>query len=258
MARAQKRIKARRRVRALAIADRACAAPARQGRPRARRRPRSKPRTQARPGLDPPRLERRSGGAHRCFMLASFDGDEAAFAERLDALLPNRRRRRADRLLRGLPLYPAPDLLVAAPAKACAPPCSRCSRRWPTAIPTRRERSTRKQWNQMVVKALFIGSRLAPIQGLDARRNPTLAAHADRLRARALGGRTRRLARAVALRRPLRRAGRQLADLARCCARAATSSARPRRSRSPNAAPATRATPRRRPRCARGIRARRG
>jgi hypothetical protein len=30
-------------------------------------------------------------------------------------------------------------------------------------------------WNQMVLKALFIGSRLAPIQGLDRRANPTLA-----------------------------------------------------------------------------------
>src|SRR5690606_24900169 len=41
--------------------------------------------------------------------------------------------------------------------------------------PYPREQFSEAQWNQMVVKALFIESRLWPIQGLDARRNPELA-----------------------------------------------------------------------------------
>jgi hypothetical protein len=36
------------------------------------------------------------------------------------------------------------------------------------------ERFDENAWNQMVLKALFIGSALAPIQGLDRRANPTL------------------------------------------------------------------------------------
>ena len=55
--------------------------------------------------------------------------------------------------------------------------------------PFPRDHFSEAQWNQMVVKTLFIGSRLAPIQGLDERRNADLAIHAHRLRARALGGR---------------------------------------------------------------------
>ncbi len=47
-------------------------------------------------------------------------------------------------------------------------------------------------WNQMVLKALFVGSRLAPIVGLDAPRQCRSGAHARRLCARALVGRPRR------------------------------------------------------------------
>jgi hypothetical protein len=41
--------------------------------------------------------------------------------------------------------------------------------------PFPRERFDENRWNHMVLKALFIGSRLAPIQGLDERANPALA-----------------------------------------------------------------------------------
>jgi hypothetical protein len=37
------------------------------------------------------------------------------------------------------------------------------------------ERFPEATWNQMVLKALFVGSALAPIQGLEERQNPTLA-----------------------------------------------------------------------------------
>ena len=41
--------------------------------------------------------------------------------------------------------------------------------------PYPREIFDESAWNQMVLKALFIGSELAPIQGLDERANPDLA-----------------------------------------------------------------------------------
>ena len=43
------------------------------------------------------------------------------------------------------------------------------------ASPYPAEHFSEAMWNQMVVKALFIGSTLAPIQGLDQRRNADLA-----------------------------------------------------------------------------------
>ena len=42
--------------------------------------------------------------------------------------------------------------------------------------PFPRERFDENRWNQVVLKALFIGSTLHPIQGLDERANPALAA----------------------------------------------------------------------------------
>jgi hypothetical protein len=41
--------------------------------------------------------------------------------------------------------------------------------------PFPKEQFSEDRWNHMVLKALFIGSTLAPIQGLDERANPTLA-----------------------------------------------------------------------------------
>ena len=43
------------------------------------------------------------------------------------------------------------------------------------ANPYPAEQFSETQWNQMVLKALFVGSTLAPIQGLDERRNADLA-----------------------------------------------------------------------------------
>ncbi len=37
------------------------------------------------------------------------------------------------------------------------------------------ERFAENRWNHMVLKAIFVGSPLHPIQGLDARANPPLA-----------------------------------------------------------------------------------
>lgn len=127
-----------------------------------------------RPGLDP------SGWsvdqtARILFLLASFDGDEAAFATRLDTLLTRGEVGEHIALLRGLPLYPAPERLVARAGEGVRSAVQPVFEAVAHANPFPREAFSETQWNHMVLKALFIGSRLSPIQGLDERRNPDLA-----------------------------------------------------------------------------------
>lgn len=109
------------------------------------------------------------------FLLASYDEDGEAFAARLDRLLTHGEVGEHIALLRGLPLYPAPDLLVARAGEGVRSAVQPVFEAVAHANPYPREAFSETQWNHMVLKALFIGSRLAPIQGLDARRNPDLA-----------------------------------------------------------------------------------
>jgi hypothetical protein len=109
------------------------------------------------------------------FVLASFDGDEAAFAARFDNLMTKGEVGEHIALLRGLPLYPAPKRLLARAAEGVRSAMQPVFEAVAHANPFPREEFSETQWNQMVVKALFIGSRLAPILGLDERRNPDLA-----------------------------------------------------------------------------------
>jgi hypothetical protein len=126
------------------------------------------------PGLD-------TGGwsvdqaARILFALASYDGDELAFLRALEALMRSGEIGEHVALLRGLPLYPAPERLVPLAGEgvrsAVQPVFEAVAHRSP--YPCRH--FSEAMWNQMAVKALFIGSRLAPMQGLDDRRNSELA-----------------------------------------------------------------------------------
>jgi hypothetical protein len=130
--------------------------------------------TKLRPGLDP------SGwsvdqAARILFVLASFDGDEAGFTDRLDKLFIGGEIGEHMALFRGLPLYPAQELLVARAAEGIRSAVQPVFEAVAHANPYPFERFSETQWNHMVLKALFIGSTLDPIQGLDERRNPDLA-----------------------------------------------------------------------------------
>jgi hypothetical protein len=107
--------------------------------------------------------------------LASFRGDEAAFAAGLDRIMAAAEISEQIALLSGLALYPAATLLLPHAAEgvrsAMQPIFEAVAHRNPYPC----ENFSEAQWNQMVVKTLFIGSRLAPIHGLDARRNAELA-----------------------------------------------------------------------------------
>jgi hypothetical protein len=113
--------------------------------------------------------------ARMLFLLASFDGDEGAFAARLEALLRSGEIGEHIALLRGLPLYPAPDGLVPLAGEGIRSAVQPVFEAVAHNSPFPALHFSEPMWNQMVVKALFIGSRLAPIQGLDERRNADLA-----------------------------------------------------------------------------------
>ncbi len=114
--------------------------------------------------------------ARVALLLASFTGDGAAFAVLFEAVLRSGELNEHIALLQGLPLYPAPQALVGRAVEglrtAMLPVFEAVSHRNPFP----RDQFSEQQWNQMVLKALFIESRLAPIVGLDERRNGDLAA----------------------------------------------------------------------------------
>ena len=78
-------------------------------------------------------------------------------------------------LYRGLPLYPYADALEAQAAEGLRTNMRAVFEAIAHRNPYPREQFDDDRWNQMVLKALFIGSRLDPIQGLDERANPVLA-----------------------------------------------------------------------------------
>jgi hypothetical protein len=78
-------------------------------------------------------------------------------------------------LYRGLPLYPEPKALEWQVGEGLRTSMNAVFEAIAHRSPHPREFFSEHRWNHMVLKALFIGSSLAPIQGLDARANATLA-----------------------------------------------------------------------------------
>lgn len=113
--------------------------------------------------------------ARMLFVLASHRGDDAAFAADLGRICAAAEIGEQIALLRGLPLFPASELLLPRAAEGVRSAVQPIFEAVAHRNPYPRKHFSDAQWNQMVVKALFIGSRLDPIQGLDARRNADLA-----------------------------------------------------------------------------------
>ncbi len=78
-------------------------------------------------------------------------------------------------LYQGLPLYPLPERLEPQAGEGLRTNLRAVFEAVAHRSPYPREYFDDNRWNQMVLKALFIDSRLDPIQGLDARANPELA-----------------------------------------------------------------------------------
>lgn len=78
-------------------------------------------------------------------------------------------------LYRGLPLFPSPDRLVDQAGEGLRTHMRAVFEAIAHRNPFPREQFDQDRWNHMVLKALFIDSTLAPIQGLDERSNAELA-----------------------------------------------------------------------------------
>src|SRR5687768_794921 len=78
-------------------------------------------------------------------------------------------------LYRGLPLYPAPQKFEWQAGEGLRTSMRAVFEAIAHRSPYPKENFSEDRWNHMVLKALFIGSSLAPIQALDERANPMLA-----------------------------------------------------------------------------------
>ncbi|MEO8719179.1 MAG: EboA domain-containing protein [Burkholderiales bacterium] len=113
--------------------------------------------------------------AARILVLCALPARGTPFAERFRALC-----RAADvaelvTLYRGLPLYPEPAALEEQVGEGLRTNMRVVFEAIAHCNPYPKAHFDDHRWNHMVLKALFIGSPLAPIQGLDARANPQLA-----------------------------------------------------------------------------------
>ena len=127
----------------------------------------------ARPGWDPRGWS--VDEAARILILVTAGGRGPAFAKRFTDLCQTADAGEAIALYRGLPLYPDAELLEDQAAEGVRSNMRGTFEAVAHRNPYPRERFDENRWNQMVVKALFIGSTMQPIQGLDERANPTLA-----------------------------------------------------------------------------------
>ncbi len=129
----------------------------------------------ARPGWDP-RGWSVADAARVLVLVESARADPAQFPARFADLCRTAEVGELIAFYRGLPLYPDPQALEAQAGEGLRSNMRAVFEAVAHASPYPREVFDQGRWNQMVLKALFVGSALAPIQGLDERANPELAA----------------------------------------------------------------------------------
>ena len=113
--------------------------------------------------------------AARILLLSGLRQTEKPFAERFRALCRTADVAELIALYRGLPLYPDPAALEPQVGEGLRSNMRAVFEAIAHRNPYPRRQFDQHRWNHMVLKALFIGSPLAPIQGLDERANPELA-----------------------------------------------------------------------------------
>lgn len=113
--------------------------------------------------------------AARILLLASLPHEGKPFAERFRALCQTADVAEAIALYRGLPLYPEAEALEPQVGEGLRSNVKAMFEAIAHRNPYPRQVFDQHRWNHMVLKALFIGSELAPIEGLDERANAELA-----------------------------------------------------------------------------------
>jgi hypothetical protein len=113
--------------------------------------------------------------AARILLLLHAGGTGERFVARFVQLCRTADVAEAIALYRGLPLYPDPALLEAQAAEGTRTNMRAVFEAVAHRSPYPEEQFAENRWNHMVLKALFVGSTLHPVQGLDQRANPSLA-----------------------------------------------------------------------------------
>ena len=126
----------------------------------------------ARPGWNPQGLCAAAAG--RLLLLLSVPGP-GRLAELVDRFCATGDVAAQVACLRGLPLYPEPCLHIDRAREAARSNMRLVFDALAHDNPYPAEQFDPLAWNHLVLKALFVGSRLSPIVGLDARANPELA-----------------------------------------------------------------------------------
>lgn len=113
--------------------------------------------------------------AGRILLLSGLPARDPDFASRFRFLCQTADVGEAIALYRGLPLYPEPAALEPQVGEGLRTNMRSVFEAIAHHNPYPRLHFETHRWNHMVLKALFVGSRLAPIQGLDERANAELA-----------------------------------------------------------------------------------
>lgn len=129
--------------------------------------------TAARPGWDP--REWSLDQAARVYLVLAAGSDGATFSRRLDQLCATADIGELVAFYRGLPLYPDQPRHVLRAAEGVRTNMKAVFQAVAHRNPYPSEQLAEPAWNQMALKALFIGVSLDPIIGLDRRANPALA-----------------------------------------------------------------------------------
>ena len=127
----------------------------------------------ARPGWDP--RDWTQDQAARVYLLLASTSDGAAMSHRLERLCSAADIGELVAFYRGLPLYPDPPRYALRAAEGVRSNMRVVFEAVAHRNPYPAEQLPEPAWNQLVLKALFIGSRLDLVVGLDSRRNPALA-----------------------------------------------------------------------------------
>jgi len=113
--------------------------------------------------------------AARVFLLLTAGGSPERFAARLEQLFATADVSELIAFYRGLPLYPDQPRYVDRAGEGLRTNMKAVFEAVAHNSPYPAEQFSESRWNQMILKALFIGSALHPMEGLERRWNPDLS-----------------------------------------------------------------------------------